>query len=171
MRAAVLSLLGLLAGCNGALYTRGHGRGFEVTDRDFRSIAKVAFKLIDPKDTITTVVVPPGTDPRARAALKSLKTLISPAQIPQSRDYKLPGGYFVVHDFTIADGEATLEGQLGPVTNSMTAANMPDCGRNYSIAFYIEGNDWVSHAYKMATCAESRHWTPIDDPPAQQAGP
>jgi hypothetical protein len=45
----------------------------------------------------------------------------------------------------------------------MTAAGMPDCGKGYSVSFYLEGGDWVSHAYKTTTCAESRNWTPLDE--------
>ena len=74
----------------------------------------------------------------------------------------LPAGYFFVRSFAIEDGEARLEGQLGPVTGLMTAANMPDCGKEYTVVFYIEGGDWVNHDYKVSTCSESRHWVPVD---------
>jgi hypothetical protein len=75
----------------------------------------------------------------------------------------LPTGYFRVTEFSIEDGAAHLDGQLGPATGLMTAANMPDCGKGLSISFYLEGGDWVSHAYKTTTCAESRHWVPVDE--------
>ena len=154
----VLFFVCLAAGC--ANYT--YRKNFEVEDQDFHSIAVATFKLIDPQGTITTVVMPPDIDPRARAALKKMKALISAAEIPQSRNYVLPEGYFVLQTFEIADGEAMIAGQLGPVTRSLTAANIPDCGKIYTVAFYVQGADWVSHSYKIETCTESRHWVPID---------
>lgn len=160
MRSVTIALLGaLLASCNA-----GHRKDFELNNHDFSSIAEAALTLIDPKGAITTIVMPPGIDPRARSALAKIKTVISPDQIPQSANFSLPGGYFVLQTFSIsvADGKAEIDGKLGPVMRSMTAANMHDCGKNYTIAFSLEDGDWVSHAYKVASCDETRHWTPID---------
>lgn len=78
----------------------------------------------------------------------------------------LSAAYFLVRKFSVEESAASLEGQLGPVTGLMTAANMPDCAKEYSVAFYIKGGDWLSHAYNVETCTESRRWTPIDEVPA-----
>ncbi|MEO5623293.1 MAG: hypothetical protein ABIQ78_07755 [Dokdonella sp.] len=133
---------------------------FHVTQQDFDSIARATFKLIDGKGGIDTIVAPLALDPRARQALKNVHPTIA---VPPGPANTLPAGYFLVKKFSVDEGEASLDGQLGPVTGLMTAANMPDCGKEYSVAFYIEGGDWVSHAYKVETCAESRHWVPLEE--------
>ena len=149
-----------LPGCNGTQLTAARMTNFEATQQDFDSIARAAFKIIESKGDVTTIVVPKGIDPRALAALRRVHPTVPSAP---GAPGTLPDGYFRVSAFSIEDGEAHLDGQLGPVTGLMTAANMPDCGKGYSVSFYIEAGDWVSHAYKTTTCAESRHWIPLDE--------
>ena len=133
---------------------------FEATQWDFDVIARAALKTIDSKGEVTTLVVPKGLDPRALDALRRVHPTVPAAP---GAPGTLPAGYFRVNAFRIEDGAAELDGQLGPATGLMTAANMPDCGKGYSVSFYLEGGDWVSHAYKTTTCAESRHWAPLDE--------
>lgn len=130
---------------------------FEATQWDFDSIARAAFKTVESKGEVTTIVASKGLDQRAVEALRHVHPIVTMAP---GAPGTLPVGYFRVTAFTIEDGVAQLDGQLGPATGLMTAANMPDCGRGFSVAFYLEGGDWVSHAYKTTTCAESRNWTP-----------
>jgi hypothetical protein len=138
-------------------------RDFEATQWDFAAIARAAFKTIESKGDVTTIVVSKGLDPRALEALRSVHPTVAAAP---GAPGTLPAKYFRVNAFTIEDGVAQLDGQMGPATGLMTAANMPDCGRGYSVSFYLEGGDWVSHAYKTTTCAESRNWTPLDEKPS-----
>ncbi len=129
-----------LAACNGVQSQQAkRAADFHVTQDDFDSIARVTFKLIDAKGDISTIVAPASLDPRARQALKDVHPTVAVAPGPANT---LPAGYFMVRKFSIEEGVARLEGQLGPVTGLMTAANMPDCGKEYSVAFYIEGGDW-----------------------------
>ena len=151
-----------LAACNGLQYQQTKRMtDFHVTQNDFDSIAVVTFKQIDAKREIHTIVAPASLDPRAREALKQVHPIVAAAPGPANR---LPAGYFLVRAFSVEEGEANVVGQLGPVTGQMTAAHMPDCGKEFSVAFYIEGGDWVNHAYKATTCAESRQWVPVDEP-------
>lgn len=157
-------LCGLLTGCNGteARNARQASRmhDFEATASDFDAIARAAFRTIESKGDVSTIVVPKGLDPRALDALRELHPTVPEA--PGAAD-TLPAGYFRIRAFTIEDGVAQLDGRLGPATGLMTPAGMPDCGKGYSVAFYLEGGDWVSYAYKTTTCNESRHWTPVDE--------
>jgi hypothetical protein len=157
-------LCGGLVACNGMEARQAKQaermKNFEATQWDFDSIARVAFKTIESKGEVTTIVVPKGLDPRALDALRRVHPTVATA--PGAPD-TLPAGYFRVNAFTIEEGTAQLDGQLGPATGLMTAANMPDCGKGYSVSFYLEGGDWVSHAYKTTTCSESRHWAPLDE--------
>lgn len=157
---AVLLSVMVLFGCS---VTRNK-KTFELNANDFDSIAEETFKLIDPKGAITIVAIPAGLDPRAQAALGKQKKIVQQSQIPQSANVVLPQGYFSLKAFTvsIADGEAEIDGQLGPVTRALTAANVPDCGKNYTVQFYLEDGDWVSHSYKLTTCDETLHWVPVD---------
>jgi hypothetical protein len=139
-------------------------KNFEATQWDFEVIARAAFKTIESKGAVTTIVVPKDLDPRALDALRHVHPVVATA--PGARG-TLPVGYFRVTAFTIEDGAAQLDGQPGPATGLMTAANMPDCGKGYSVSFYLEGGDWVSPAYKTTTCAESRNWTPVDEKPSE----
>jgi hypothetical protein len=168
LRNTVAALLAcILAACNGMEARQAKQaermRNFEATQSDFEAIAHAAFKTIEGKGEVTTIVVPKGLDSRASDALRHVHPTVS--TLPGAPG-TLPAGYFRVTAFTIDDGVAQLDGQLGPATGLMTAANMPDCGRGYSVSFYLEGGDWVSHAYKTTTCAESRNWTPLDEAPA-----
>ncbi len=150
----------VLAGCNGTELTARRMQNFEATQDDFDAIARAAFKIIESKGDVTTIVAPSGLDLRAASALRRVHPAVASAP---GAPGTLPDGYFRVTAFSIEDGEAHLDGQLGPVTGLMTAANMPDCGKGYSVSFYIEAGDWVSHAYKTTTCDESRHWIPLDE--------
>lgn len=151
----------VLAACNGGVMRQASRMtNFEATQQDFDSIARDVFKTIDPSHSVNFIVVPAGIDPKARKALESVHHVVSAAPGPPGT---LPVGYFSLRAFTIEDGEAHVDGQLGPATGRMTAANMPDCGKEYSVAYYMEGGDWVSHAFKVGTCTESRHWVPLDD--------
>lgn len=154
-----------LLGCNGMQAKQDKRmQNFEATQQDFDSIARATFKLIDAKGEVNVIVAPTSLEPRALKALRG----VHPTEPAAPGADTLPAGYFRVKAFNIEDGEAHLDGQLGPVTGRMTAANMPDCGKEYSVAFYIEGGDWVNHAYKSTTCSESRHWVPLDEKsPAQ----
>ncbi|MFC5490340.1 hypothetical protein [Dokdonella soli] len=157
---AAFICIGLVA-CNGLQYRQAKRMtDFQVAPHDFDSIAVATFKLIDAKGEIGTIVAPASLDQRARQALRKVHPTVA---VPPGSANTLPAGYFLVREFSVEAGEAHLSGQLGPVTGLMTAANMPDCGKEYSVGFYIEGGDWVSHAFKVATCAESRHWVPIEE--------
>lgn len=150
-----------LVACDGMQYQQARRMaGFQISQHDFDSIAVVTFKQIDAKGEISTIVAPNSLDPRARQALKKVHPIVA---VPPGSANTLPAGYFLVREFSVEEGEAHLDGQLGPVTGLMTAANMPDCGKEYSVVFYIEGGDWVNHAYKISTCAESRHWAPVEE--------
>jgi hypothetical protein len=151
-----------LTACNGATYLQTRRMAdFHVDQRDFDAIAAETFRQIDAHGAIETIVAPPSLDPRARAALKRVHPLVA---VAPGAAGTLPAGYFLVREFEVDEGEAHLEGQLGPVTGRTTAAGIADCGKEYSIAFAIEGGDWVNHAYKTSTCAQSRHWVPVDEP-------
>ncbi|MFI4969476.1 MAG: hypothetical protein ACHP7D_04670 [Lysobacterales bacterium] len=157
---ATFMCFGLVA-CNGLQYRQAKRmKDFQVTQDDFDSIAAATFKLIDTRRDIDTIVAPASLDLRARRALKRVHSIVAVAPGPA---HTLPAGYFLVRVFSVEEGEAHLDGQWGPATGLITAANMPDCGKEYSVAFHIEGGDWVSHAYKVETCAESRHWVPVDE--------
>jgi hypothetical protein len=153
-----------LLGCNGAeIRQTERMHDFEATQQDFDAIARAAFRMIETKGAVTTIVVPKGLGPRALDALRRVHPTV--ATTPGAPD-TLPAGYFRVTEFAIADGAAHLDGQLGPATGLMTAAHMPDCGKGLSVSFYLDGGDWVSHAYKTTTCSESRHWVPVDEKPS-----
>jgi hypothetical protein len=162
VRAIVIALLcSFLAACNGVQTQQARRMAdFQVTQRDFDAIAIATFKLIDAKGEIGTFVASASLDQRARQALRNVHPVVS---VAPGAPNTLPAGYFLVRTFEVEEGQATVDGQWGPVTGVITAANMPDCGKQYSVAFYIEGGDWVSHAYKVSTCAESRHWVPADE--------
>jgi hypothetical protein len=163
----LIFMAALVAGCDGMQWKQERRmRNFTVKADDFNDIAAAALARIDSKGDIKTLVVPSTLDPRAVAALERIHPT-TPYVPPASTTMEiLPAGYFLVHEFTIENSEAgptaRLEGQLGPVTRTTTAANLPDCGTIYSIAFYLEGGDWYNPSYKIETCAESRHWVPLD---------
>jgi hypothetical protein len=156
---------GAFAGCNGqaARDARQMERtgNFEATQWDFDVIARAALKTIESKGEVTTIVAGAHLGPQALSALRHVHPVVTTVSALAGT---LPAGYFRVTTFTIEDGVASLDGQLGPATGLMTAANMPDCGRTYSISYHLEGGDWTSHAYKTSTCSESRNWTPADEP-------
>ena len=156
----LLPLVLLLAGCDGAqMRQTARMEHFEANDGDFRLIAKASFDMIDPKKSITTIIAPPELDPRALAALKTIAKVVPTDRVPADM---MPAGHFRVRTFSIDDGVAFLQGQLGPVTNAVTAAGLRDCGTIYTVPFELRGGDWASRTYKIETCAESRHWVPVD---------
>ncbi|MBS1998381.1 MAG: hypothetical protein JSS86_18785 [Cyanobacteria bacterium SZAS LIN-2] len=158
------SVLLMLAGCAGLQRAK-----FDIVDSDFDVIAEASLKKIDPRDTITTIVVPADTDPRARKALSRLHPVVAPAQVQVSSDLLLPGGYFLLHSFRVELDGALFEGQLGPVTRHLTQANLQDCGKMYSVPFFLRDGDWYTPNYKVSTCDEKRIWWPADEAPPPEA--
>jgi hypothetical protein len=162
---ATLAGLLVLTGCDGMKYRQAKRMAdFQITQYDFSAIAETSFGLIDPKENIKVIVLPGGLDPRAVIALKRVHpTVAFDARFSET----LPAEYFVVRNFDIAmeDGEAmaTLQGQLGPVTNTLTAVGLPDCGRIYTVVFVLTGGDWYSPSYKVEDCSQSR--VPVDAGP------
>ena len=59
-----------LVGCNGGKVKQAERMNdFEATQQDFDSIARAAFKMIETKGEVTTIVVPKGLGARALDAL------------------------------------------------------------------------------------------------------
>ena len=165
--AVAVACVFLLTACDGMTYRQERRlANFLVTADDFNAIAETTFALIDPKNDIKTIAISATLDPRAVAALKRVRPVVPLVQAPTAAAEILPAGYFVVRMFSIeavdAEPEARIEGQLGPVTKTMTAANMPDCGKIYTVVFVLKGGEWFNPSYKIETCAESRHWVPLD---------
>lgn len=156
----------LLAGCAGLQRAK-----FDIFQSDFDSIAEASLKKIDPHDGITTIVVPVDADPRARKALSRLHAVVAPAQVRPSNDLLLPGGYFLLRGFRVELDGALFEGQLGPVTRNLTQANLQDCGRIYSVPFFLRDGDWYTPNYKVSTCDEKRIWWPADQAPPADVRP
>lgn len=162
--------IGAVFVCALSVSCAGLQRGkFTIVDRDFDAIAEMSLKKIDPHETITTIVVPADTDPRARKALSRLRTVVTPAQVPASNDVILPSGYFLLHTFRAELDGALFEGQMGPVTRKLTKANLQDCGRIYSVPLFLKDSDWYNPNYKVATCDEKRIWWPADETPPNEA--
>lgn len=160
-RLAGIVVVVLLAGCVGL--TPRSAQKFVANDSDFADIAEASLKFVERTAPVTTIVLPTNADPRARAALKRLRPVVSPDKIPVSTTYKLPAGYFVLQAFDIdADGIATFEGQLGPVRSVPEPPATDDCGILFSIPFALEGNDWASHTLKKSVCWPKREWWPVD---------
>lgn len=156
----------LLAGCAGMQRAK-----FDIFQSDFDSIAEASLKKIDPRDTITTIVVPADADPRALKALSRLHPVVAQAQVRSSNDLLLPGGYFLLHSFRVELDGALFEGQLGPVTRKLTQANLQDCGKIYSVPFFLREGDWFTPNYKVSSCDEKRIWWPADEAPPADVQP
>lgn len=152
-----------LAACDGA-QMRHNARpdDSKTFDQDYHVIAVATFKLIDKKGEITTIVIPPGFDALRKNALKGIAKIVVSDDDPHRQGYTLPAGYFAMRTFTIEDGIATIIGQLGPVTATITSVGLPDCGKIYTAQFFLENGDWASHSYKVETCAQLREWWPVD---------
>ena len=158
----------ILAGCAGLQRAK-----FDIVESDFDLIAEASLKKIDPHGTITTIVVPADADPRARKALSRQHPVMEQAQLRSSNDLLLPDGYFLLRTFRVELDGALFEGQLGPVTRKLTKANLEDCGKIYSVPFFLREGDWFTPNYKVSTCDEKRIWWPADEAPpadAQQGG-
>lgn len=161
-------MVSLIAACSGEMYAKKRMANFRADQTDFDQLAIGAFKIVDPTGSIHTIAVPPGFDPRASLALRHVAKVVPSTSVPRSKDVLLPAGYFEMKEFSVEDGVAMIEGQLGPVTNALTAANIPDCGKIYTVVYELEGADWVSHSHRIETCTESRHWVPIDETQGNQ---
>ncbi len=137
----------------------------QVTEKDFELIAEVSLKKIDPHNTIATIVLPDDVDPRARKALARVHPVIASAQLHTPGDLVLPNGYFRLLTFNVDLEGSMFEGQLGPVTSTLTKANLADCGKIYSVPFFLRDADWYTPNYKVSSCDERRQWWPVDEAP------
>ncbi len=128
---------------------------FEQRDSDYGLIARAAVKLVERFGTISQFVVRRDLDPRALAALERLHPVVladlRPADLP------LPAGNFLVETFSIeADGLATFEGDLGPT-------GCPGgCGKNISIPYILQGDDWYNPSFKIVDYAQHREVVPVN---------
>jgi hypothetical protein len=102
-----LALCSVLLSCDGGKVKQAERMNdFEATQRDFDSIACAAFKMIETKEDVTTIVVPKGLGPRALDALRRVHpTVTTTTGAPNT----LPPGYFRVTEFSIEDGAAHLD--------------------------------------------------------------
>ena len=69
-------------------------KNFEVTDQDYAEIAKACLDTVERTDHVATIVLPPGTDPRVRAAMTRLRPVVAPDAVPRSTAFSLPENYF-----------------------------------------------------------------------------
>jgi hypothetical protein len=152
-RALIALLCSALAACAHA--GRRENRPFAQQEGDFGLIAGAALEIIERHAPVTEFVVPPGLDPHAREALAHRRKVVATSAGPAP----LPAGYFRVDIFRIdADGAALFEGDLGPTG---CAAASP-CGRNFSIPFVVNGDDWFNPSYKIIDYAQHREVIPAN---------
>lgn len=165
MAMLVIAISTILAGCDGyALKQERRMKDFAPNQGDYNEIAQATFHLLDPDKKIHLWLVTSAIQPEAVLALKRMGNVATYISPPAGAHGTLAAGQFIVSTFTVGNGEALIEGQLGPVTNEITAAGLPDCGTMYSAPWFIQGGEWHSPSIKIMTCAESRHWTPVDPP-------
>jgi len=128
---------------------------FEQHDSDYGLIARAAVKLVERFGAISQFVVPRDLDPRALAALKRLHPVVLADARPA--DLPLPAGNFLVETFSIdTEGVATFEGDLGPT-------GCPGgCGKNISIPYILQGDDWHNPSFKIVDYAQHREVVPVN---------
>jgi hypothetical protein len=156
--AAGLSLL--LAAC--ARVPGRSSKKFEVEDGDYGLIAGAALKLIERVRPISVIVVDKNTDPRARAALRGRRKVISSESLPHTPGYLVPPDYFLLRDFTIEDGQAMFEGEVSTEAQRSDTSINKECGLIFSVRFALQGDDWSSDSYKLTDCSQERVWWPKD---------
>jgi hypothetical protein len=152
-----VTLICFLAGC--ANVGLREYRTFELHDSDYGLIARGAVKLVERLGTVNQFVVPPDLDRRALAALKQLHPVVPLGQLGSGRG--VPAGSFLIETFSIEpDGLATFEGDLGPT-------GCPDgCGKNISIPYILQGDDWYNPSFKIVDYAQHREVVPVGSPGA-----
>jgi hypothetical protein len=136
-------------------------QNFKVEQQDFELIAEASIKLVERTSPVSTIVVTPGLDARVDTALKKLRPVVRSDDVQRSGEYVLPEDYFVVERFTIEDGVAQVDGEIGPITKAAEGRNIPGCGLRFSMVFFWETKAWASHSYKIIDCAKTRSWTPV----------
>lgn len=152
-----------LAGCDGyALKQERRMKNFIANQGDYNELAQATFQLLDPNKNIRILLVTSAINPEAVIALKRIRNVATYVEPVAGAHTTLAAGQFIVSKFTVGNGEALIEGQLGPVTNTITAVGLPDCGTIYTAPWFIRGGEWHSPSIKILTCAESRHWTPLE---------
>ena len=156
---AVTLTFGFIAGCA----HRGwrENRAFELQDGDFGLIAGAAVSVIERYGSVNHFVVAPDIDRRAQAALARLRPVIPASRL--AGNPALPAGYFLVESFRIdADGNAMIEGDLGPT-------GCPGgCGRNISMPYLLQGNDWFNPSVKIVDYSQHRDVIPVNPATGKQ---
>ncbi|HEY2397250.1 MAG TPA: hypothetical protein VGH81_14910 [Rudaea sp.] len=153
---AIISLICCVAGC--ANVGLREYQAFELRDSDYGLIARAAVKLVERIGPVSQFVVPPDLDRRALAALKQLRPVIPASRLPGAPG--LPAGFFLIETFSIeTDGLATFEGDLGPT-------GCPGgCGKNISIPYILQGDDWYNPSFKIVDYAQHREVIPVNPRP------
>ena len=128
---------------------------FEERDSDYGLIARAAVKLVERIGPVSQFVVPPDLDRRALAALRQLRPVVPASRLAGNQG--LPAGFFLIETITIqGDGLATFEGDLGPT-------GCPGgCGKNISIPYILQGDDWYNPSFKIVDYAQHREVVPVD---------
>jgi hypothetical protein len=157
MKAARVLLLSLaVTGCAHTGWREN--QAFALQDSDWEMIAGNALNLIERYGAISHVVLSPGLDRRAVAALKKLRPVAASNEVERNGGRAVPAGYFLVEAFTIdAEGAAMFEGDLGPT-------GCPSgCGRNFSVPYVLRGNDWYNPSLKIVDYSIRRDVIPVDE--------
>jgi len=130
--------------------------------KDLESLASVCLKLVEHTGPVTTVVVPIGFDSRAQRAFSELRPVVAPEQVPLSKEYALPQGYFELHSLHVDDAGAVCSGTLGPALRPTMPGYADNCGAKITIPFSLEDGSWKNHSYKITTCSSSNYIVPKD---------
>lgn len=94
-----------LAGCASAVAARR---------QELVEVAKLGLAEVEGIRGELIIVAGPHVTEEAVAALRQLRTIILPSQVPKSARYALPEGYFVLQQLSLRGAGASLVGTVGP---------------------------------------------------------
>lgn len=161
-RFAAIAFSFLLTACADVKHGDRDAKPFALQDDDFGLIAGAALKLVERVRPISTIVLEKNVDPRVRSALSGRRKVISRDSLPHTPGYLMPPDYFLLHEFTIDDGQAMFEGEVSTEAQQSSTSFNKECGLIFSVRFALQGDDWHSDSYKLTDCAQERVWWPKD---------
>jgi hypothetical protein len=119
---------------------------------DYATVVESSLSFIERNSPVVAFVVSSSINSNARAALAAKRKIVLSNAVPQTAQFDLPEGYFVVKDFTVTGDTANFSGKLGPIWHVTGPRDFGGCGANFTLPFVRTNGVLNSTTYHLVQC-------------------
>jgi hypothetical protein len=129
-----------------------HPRSAPDAEQQLSEAFRVALAFITQKRGAVVVVLPTGMNERTRRAIRAACHTVERKDVRDTKEFSLPGGFFLV-EYAVIEGHLTrVAGVLGPVPKPKPGVIMLACGTGYYIDLSVDGTSWTITNVMLREC-------------------